>query len=409
MQIDNRKLLHWCIGLLCVVFQYSFNMVSSCFILDMANDFGIGHGAAGLILSISLLCHGVLQIPAGSLIMKVGVRRFLVASFFFFAVISFSVVNSSSIIVFLISRLLLGTFVSGFFVSYTTITRQTMPIHIFGALLIFSETVIMVSEIFFNYSLVSFHILSWKNIMFGYGVSALIMAVVSFYGLKGDQFKASKPNNLQLPILRFLKTMGKDKELVGRSLLGGSLFLLMPIIYGLWWPAFLSIGRNISLGEAILQTQWMAVGIVIGNIYVSSLEPKKQNSNGLFILTNVVSIPLLFLMVLFPNQPLWSLDLMMLFLGFCCSVGMVAFTIVVSRDYPNELAIGFINGIMYFLMPFIQLWISIVMDSNFKISFFHAPMFDIQMGLLVCPLMQLITLFISCYLIYQVKKEKMFI
>ena len=284
-----------------------------------------------------------------------------------------------------------------------------MPIHIFGALLIFCETIIMISEIFFNYSLVSFHVLSWKIIMFGFGVSAFIMAIVSFYGLKGDQFKASKSNNLQLPILSFLKTMGKDKELVGRSLLGGSLFLLMPIIYGLWWPAFLSIGRNISLGEAILQTQWIAVGIVIGNIYVSSLKAEKQNSNGLFILTNAVSIPLLFLMVLFPNQPLWSLDLMMMLLGFGCSVGMVAFTIVVSRDYPNELAIGFINGIMYFLMPFIQLWISIVMDSNFRMSFFHAPMFDIQMGLILCPLMQLITLIVSCYLIYQVKKERMFL
>ena len=130
MQISNQTLMHWCVGLLCVIFQYSFNLVSSCFILDLANDFGIAHGVAGLILSISLLCHGILQIPAGSLILKLGVRKFLTISYVAFAIIAFSVINSSSIWVFLISRLLLGACVSGFFVSYASITRQSMPIKI---------------------------------------------------------------------------------------------------------------------------------------------------------------------------------------------------------------------------------------------------------------------------------------
>ncbi|MAH61549.1 MAG: hypothetical protein CMF42_04610 [Legionellales bacterium] len=404
--VKNRQdIARFVLGLISVIFMYSFNLVSSCFILDMSDEFGVSAGIAGLILSSSLLCNALAQIPGSAILMRLGTKNFLSRSYFAFAIIALLLVQSKSIVLFIIGRFLMSACISIHFVVYATLTKKIMPLSMFSRLMILSEGLVMLVEIVFNYSLASLGIFSWKLIFKGYAVVGMLLSVTSYLIFYYDQFDMKHVKNVQYKskqMFQVMHTLLSDRELIGRSILAASLFMILPIVYGLWWPTFISVSKGIAFNQAVMQSQWIAFGIIVGNIIFCCVDNKYHDSNDLFIWSNIVSIVSLTMMLYYPTLSNIVMDLLMIVVGIACSTSVIAFSILRSRDYPNELSVGFINTFIVISAPLTQVLITFVMESIYPLWFANTHYHLVQLGLLMCPLIQLLALvFGSLFISYQ--------
>lgn len=253
-----------------------------------------------------------------------------------------------------------------------------------------------------KFSIAHASVFSWKTIMTGYAVTGLLIGIGIYITFNEKQSDIIGQKDVQFDrVGPFLKNAFRDSELMARTILASSLFVILPLIYGIWWPTYIaSYGMNFS--DAVLNAQWIAFGIFIGNVFFSVFRMNTSQSNVLFLVLNLVSAILLIMMLSLSIFNSVFFYVSMFVLGFCSSASIVCFADLNERPYQKELLVGFVNTFIVLSAPFFEVFISITM-SNANLIFPSMHFGMLQTGLMICPILQLFAFGIGLYLLYPLK------
>ncbi|MEE2769967.1 MAG: MFS transporter [Pseudomonadota bacterium] len=402
----KKGLFQWSLALIAVVFQFTAQLITAGLVMDITKSFHASASQAGLMLSSYYILYALMQVPAGAVVSRLGYKKTFILGHICFALSSLILIYASNLYIAFLGRILMGLSLGCHYVAFAKATDQNLPAIYFGQMIALQELLVVVFQIIFNLSLASAANIQWQFVIKLLATSSLVLAVVFKLFMKSNNKQPEHDRVINLQQIKLVVSqMISDKDFMYKTLIASCLFSFLTIIYGTWWPTFLSAARNVTIAQSLVSNQVIGLGMVFGMGYLL-LFINLNNTRDKLVQYAIFSACLIMITIWWPNMPELLLDISMFLMGFYSSAYCLGFTELNHKTYPKAVSVGFVNGTMLMMAPVIQTLIACVSE------FFHwyhslpatsISLFEYQLDLTILPVIQVVM--IVLYVIYYKKTQ----
>ena len=397
--------LMWVIAVTFVLFQFFLQLSAGIMLTPLMKSFNLTTVGGGFLIGSFYLVYMFLQIPAGMLVDRLGVRMLLTYGGLVCALGCFLFAMSNSFSLAIIARVLMGVGASFAFVSSLNIVTQWFPLSRFTLMVGLAETFGMVGTLIGNVYLASIlsHV-SWRHTMFYSSFLALLISFLCFTVIRDNPNRQHNKEIKELTLSDFYRQVLSILGNVGlwlNGLYSGLLFSIVTVFAVLWCLPFLSEVQHVSLSAATFETSFVLIGIAIGGPIMGYIYPRVRNKNT-FLSVMALGAGLLCGLIVFNTSMSTSLtSIIFLVLGLICSCYVFNFSLA-NHLVPKEVSstsIGFTNSLCVVTAPLLQPFIGFLLDTSsghvngqavYTISNYHFALSVIPISLILAAGMALI-------------------
>ena len=397
----KKGLFQWSLALTAVIFQFTAQLITAGLVMDITNYFHASASQAGFMLSSYYILYAFMQVPAGAVVSRLGPKYTFILGHIIFTLSSLILIFASNLYIAFLGRILMGLSLGCHYVSFAKATDQNLPAIYFGYFIALQELLVVVFQIIFNLSLASAANIQWQFVIQILSVSSLVLAVFFLFTMKSRKDEPESERLISLQQIKLVvRQMIFDKDFMYKTLIASCLFSFLTIIYGNWWPTFITAARNVSIGHALVSNQVIAVGMVAGMSYLLTFA-NISNTRKTLVNYGVFSALFLLFILWWPSMPEVLLDISMLMIGFFSSAYCLGFTELNNKQYPKAISVGFVNATMLIIAPILQTMISVVSELfhwYYELPTTTISLREYQLDLSVLPVIQILILIM--YLAY---------
>lgn len=365
-----RGLLIWGLAAAFYCFDNLLNASPSVMKPELSQAFGTNAADLGLLSSCYLWTYGLMQIPAGLLMDKVGPRKLLTFASFLCAIGSLFFSMADSLGLALIGRLLIGGGASFAVVGCSKIASIWFPANRFA---LFVGLMVMVGMLgaAFNGLFVSSLVqaVGWREAMYygtalGFTFTVLIGLLVRDeppVPLNSDEASHVVP---QLHLWESLKEVISCPQAWVASIYAGLMFVPTLAFGMMWGIPYLVEAHDFSRPEAGQLVSLIFIGWAMGGPIFGWVSDYIGRRNLPMYVANIVTLLITVLIIYNTHMPAWAMAMCMLGLGFFSSGFIIAFAVMREKNRPDVAgtAIGFINMLNTFGGAAMQLVIGKLLD-----------------------------------------------
>ena len=403
----KKGLFQWTLALLAVIFQFTAQLITAGLVMDITNYFHASASQAGFMLSSYYILYAFMQVPAGAVVSRLGPKYTFIMGHILFSLSSLILIFASNLYIAFLGRILMGLSLGCHYVSFAKATDQNLPAIYFGQFIALQELLVVIFQIIFNLSLASAANIQWQFVIQILSVSSLILAVFFIFTMESRRDETENDRLISLKQIKLVVgQMVIDKDFMYKTLIASCLFSFLTIVYGNWWPTFITAARNVSIAHALVSNQVIALGMVFGMGYLLTFANISNTRNTLFSY-GTFSAFFLLLILWWPDMPDLILNISMFMMGFFSSAYCLGFTELNQKAFPKAISVGFVNGAMLIIAPILQTIISCV--SELFHWYYALPLTSIsireyQLDLTVLPAIQIFI--ILMYLVFYKKNVR---
>lgn len=389
----RKGLFQWSLALVAVIFQFTAQLITAGLVMDITNYFHASASQAGFMLSSYYILYALMQVPAGAVVSRFGPKATFIMGHISFSLSSLILIFAPNLYMAFLGRILMGLSLGCHYVSFAKATDQNIPAIYFGRFIALQELLVVIFQIVFNVSLASVANIKWQSVIQILSVSSLMLAVFFIFTMKNIDKKDEKDRLISLMQIKLVVgQIFRDKDLMYKTLIASCLFSFLTIIYGTWWPTFIVAARNVSIAQALISNQVLAVGMVIGMAYLLS-SSSINNTKNIFIYYGIASALCLLALLWWPSMPSMYMNGTMLLMGFFSAAYCLGFTELGNKPYPKAISVGFVNGSMLMIAPIIQTMIAGVSELfhwYYALPDTSVSLSEYQLDLTILPIIQLV-------------------
>ena len=362
MQTESKNWLSWLVwfsSALFVSYQFLLQASTSVMIPGLMHSFRLSVSDVGVLSASFFYPYVLLQIPAGLLVDRLGVRRPLIFSVLLCLVTTLVFAVSRSALIAEIARLLMGMASAPAVVCAMCLACRWFAPAQFALLAGMVEMLGMFGGAFGQYSIsLLVHQFSWRGSMLVCAAIAVLLLLLVIIFIKDWPSEKHREEYCQthecvLPAETFwhrIQLLLQQPQIWLACLYGGLIFGLVTAFTGLWAVPFLELRYHITDSSAALASSLMFIGVGLGAPGMGWISSRWLNYRIVMLSASVFTLGL-FYWIVWGSASYWLCCLLMLLLG--CTVGAyaISFAVVKSVTPPSAhgTAIGYTNMMVIFL------------------------------------------------------------
>lgn len=376
---------------------------------ELSAAFNLSGAELGILSSCYAWPYGLMQIPAGLLMDKVGPRKLFSIASLLCAIGCLLFASAHNIEIAKIGRILIGTGASFAVVGCSKIASVWLPVNKFALF-----TGLMVSVGMFGSASGSLTVnyiiqaINWRQAMY-YGAYATIFLSIAMWLIIRDfphDNHSHNNNHHKINLWHGFKQIISSTQIWIASIYAGLMFVPTMSFGGLWSIPYLVEGHGLNRDLAGLLVSLIFVGWIFGGPIYGWISDHFGVRNKPMFFANIATLIVSILLIYITNLSIFMIGLLMFLLGLFSSGFILAFVVTKESNSPqlSGTAIGFINTINTFSIAGLQ-WIigktldvvatnAIITEQGEKIFSYH----DYQIALLSIPICLVISLITLCML-----------
>ncbi len=304
---------------------------------DLMHAFNINGVQLGNLAAIYFYGYLVVQIVAGPLLDKFGVKRVTPLAIFMCALGALFFSQSQFFGSALLSRMLIGMGTSFATVSYLKCGADNFKPQHFAFVSGLLGTAIMLGAVFGEAPLVFvLHHIGWREMLFDVSLLGFFIAVIFFVIAKDKPMeKQQSSEGFSLPNLINILKSPQNWAL---TIYSGCAFSPVSVLGSLWGNPFLCAAYPVSLEQASFLLSWIFVGFGVGGPILGFIADKTNSHNLIMKITAIISSLSLAILIYGHHLSLWMIGLLMFMIGLCSAAILLAF--VVAKNLNTLLMVG---------------------------------------------------------------------
>ena len=345
--VSKRPYLIWFAAMIFYCYQYLIRVSPGIMADDIRYHFSIKAEEFASLGSIYLTCYGLMQIPVGVLIGKVGVRIIAMISIIACIIGSFLTAYAESFLMMQFARALIGCGSStAFMTSLKTISDNFTPGNravLIGMTLTMGSIGAIISGYIIPWLLQYF---AWQYLWKLAGILGFIILVINMTLMPKQRIKVfgnvaqPKKKSILLELLEIIQ----DRNLILYSVMAIGLYAPLSVIADLWGMSFMSTKFNLELNKAVQATTMIYIGLAIGSVVIPWIfERHGKLNNGITWSAFLILIPLSFI-IYGPHNPPFPIAIPLIILGILCGSEILCYT--AALHYAGHNNSGNIIGVM---------------------------------------------------------------
>jgi MFS family permease len=401
--MNNKKLkllpyMGWLITTVFVFFQFFLQTASSIMSEDWTRSFHLNPIQLSNLSAAFFYAYVLMQVPVGILYDHFKTKNVLVTAALTLAIGCFLLSTAHSYSLAIIARILMGIGSACGFVGFLKVIINNFPLRQFSFMLGIAETIGMIlvtlGTILLSYLLLRY---SWETAMQASGVVALLLAVLVGILIR-DPVSAndSKPTFNLSDILKQLKLVVSNKQIILGSLYGFFIYSIITAFTSLWGFGFLTntYGYTHTLAAKLISIVF--IGLAVGSPTIGFLSKKYGDNKFLMVIAAICSAVVVSAIILIPGLPIYLMFILFFLGGFFCS-GYVPCLTVIKDSVDNSIqatALAAANTLIMASAPVLQILIGALLESHF-FGIATTNAINYRYSLIVFPLSSIIAIFIS--------------
>jgi len=304
---------------------------------NLMHAFNINGVQLGNLAAIYFYGYLVVQIFAGPLLDKYGVRKVTPLAIFMCALGALFFSQSQFFGSALLSRMLIGMGTSFATVSYLKCGADYFKPQQFAFVSGLLGTAIMLGAVFGEAPLVAIlHHTGWRNMLFAVSLLGFLIAVM-FFIIARDKPVNQAVTTESISVNNIINILKSPQNWM-LTIYSGCAFSPVSVLGGLWGNPFLCAAYPISLEQASFLLSWIFVGFGVGGPILGFIADKTNSHNLIMKITAIISSLSLVVLIYGHNLSLWAIGLLMLVIGLCSAAILLAF--VVAKNLNTVLMVG---------------------------------------------------------------------
>ena len=367
------------------LFSYISRAEPCVLVNELINDFHITSATVGFIVSCVYLTYVPMQIPAGIIADKLGVKTVLVASSLICSLGAFIFGSGSSIFQLEIGRLLIGMASAPAFLCCGKVAAEYFDKKQVGMLMGVSMVMGCLGGIFGTspVAFLSSHI-GWRGATYVIASVGILTAILAFLCIKSSKPKeTSSIKEQEHSIMDGIKTMAKNPKFWLLGFYGAMSYLPLSALAELWGVPFMELRFGVSTEKAAISSIVIFIGFGLGGV-ISAMVAEKINSYKKTIIIFTLGLSISFGLSFYSDMIGFNACLLLMFLGgtfagantLCFAI---AFSLVPKKFIGT--AGGFTNMLIMTSGIIFQPLLGKLLDffRNGKVTPDGTPIYDIPM------------------------------
>lgn len=362
----TTAVLAWGAVALFFFYQYILRVAPGVMIHEIRQDFGLTADQFGTLGSFYLYAYGLLQIPLGIIVDRIGVRRTIIGSIILCLGGSTLMAYSHIFALAQLSRIMIGAGSASAFMCSLKIIADRLPPGSRGFLMGLTLTLGTVGALVAGKPLVYLlDAFGWRSAMLYTTIVGVFILIFAFIFLpkrpKGRPTLAQETvESVWLNVLSVIK----NRQVMLYAFLAVGVYTPLSALADLWGTAFLMQKFSLPRAEAAHTAMMLYIGLAIGSLFMPWL-CEKYNILNLTIQVCGVAILGLFAFLLYgPVISGSQLIFVLVPLGFFCGAEMMCFTGALLYSNPNNsgVTIGVVNTLNMLGGAILQQFIGYTLD-----------------------------------------------
>ena len=362
-------LLVWGLATIFYSFNNLLNVSPGAMKPELSLAFNLSASELGILSSYYLWACGLMQIPAGILMDKVGPRRMLTVACAFCAVGSLAFSMADTILLAKIGRLLIGIGAAFTVVGCSKIASVWFHPRQFA---LFTGLMVSVGMLgaafslaFVNKIINSF---GWReSIMYGSYFVFGLCAIIWFIIRDTPKSIAKVTSAIDIPQVRLKQALSEVmgcKQAWYAAIYAGLMFVPTLAFGALWGTPYLVEAHGYSQQSAGFLASFVFVGWIFGGPIYGYISDKMGKRNPPMRFANIMTLAVCLALIYLSNLSAATIGILMFLLGAFSSGFIIAFAVTreSNRDEISGTAIGFINMLNTFSVALFQWLIGAMLD-----------------------------------------------
>jgi MFS family permease len=343
----------WVSGAIFYIYQYILRMSSSIMVDDLMHSFKIDASELAHLSSLSMYSYAIMQIPAGLLIDRLGIRTIQLFSISMCLSGTSLFIASHQLWVAELGRVLIGIGGSSAFICINKISCEYFP-PLRRSFLIGLALAAGTVGAYSGSNIIAFFIktISWQKILFYLNFFGIFSFLLSWFFIPSRSSQKYKNSSLFSELMR-LTFM---KEMWIYSIIALGVYLCMSVIADLWGISFIINRFNVEKQLATNIVSLMYIGTCLGSLILSFLADYLQNklffikysTYALFFFTGIL--------IFCPLTHLFLFSFLFLIIGFLCGSTILCYSRI--SEYVPQKTIATTTGFMNCIVMLSGAWIA---------------------------------------------------
>jgi predicted MFS family arabinose efflux permease len=385
----------WFIAALYYAYEFFLRISPQVMIPELTATFNINAAMIGWLSAFYYYAYASLQIPAGLLLDRFGVRKLLSVSALIVALSTFMLSKTDSLTVVLAARVLIGAGSAMAFISCLKIARAWFPPTMVPFIIGITNTLGVMGAIIGAAPLAYFvaHT-GWRESFWIAGWTGLILAVAILLFVKSPPCSTQCFKDDRKQFLQELKQVFREKNTWLIAVIAALMVAPVSAFTELWSVPFLMQMHQITRESAALLSSIMFIGIAIGGPFYGLMTRFISTTMALKIGVSIAFLSLLSIIYL----PLHSIFLLSFFLfcfGFSTASMLLCFALnaQIHRFSQTGVAVGLTNTLVMGGGALFQPLIGFLLDKGADSHFMNISNAGFQHALSILLLCQLIAFY----------------
>ena len=336
------SLLGWVISSLLVLFQVSLQTSTSVMIHDLEKAFSVDLLGVSLLASSYFYTYLFLQIPAGMIIDRYGVRVTLAGGLFLAAFSCFIFAKSHMVSTAIASRIILGIAAAPGVVAALYLTARCFPARYFALIAGLMECLGMLGGVVGESVMARFvtHY-GWRETLFGCAIFAFTLSCLAAFLVRDPvRITTAVENNSWQNLLCVIRL----PQAWVNGLVTGCIFAILASFAGLWCVPYLMHHYHVSLHQAADGSSLIFIGAALGAPFLGWLSDHLCIRKTLMIIFSGLML-FIMLIILYIHLSFAWINFYLLLLGFTSGVYVLPFAVMrdITPHHVKGTAMGYTN------------------------------------------------------------------
>lgn len=350
-----RGIIIWFLATIFYFFDNLLNVSPSVMKPELSAIFHLSAADLGVLSSYYLWAYGLMQIPAGILMDKIGPRKLLAGASLLCAIGSLCFASAQSIEIAQIGRVLIGLGASFAVVGCSKIASVWFPVNKFALFVGLMVSIGMFGAAF-GLATVSYivQLFTWRQAMYAGALIAAVLSILMWMIIRDCPVikiqAGSNKNFTKIPALKGLKKIIASRQVWVASIYAGLMFVPTLAFGCLWGVPYLAEGHGLSRELSGCLVSLIFIGWVFGGPIYGLVSDYFRLRNIPMYVANVATLIISIMLIYIKDISVPAIGLLMFALGLFSSGFILAFA-VTKESNDHELsgtAIGFINTVNTF-------------------------------------------------------------
>jgi len=359
--ISENKLgwLVWLSATLFVSYQFLLQASISVMIPGLMQAFRLSVSDVGVLSASFFYPYVLLQIPAGLVVDRLGVRKLLVFSVTLCFVMTLLFAVAKSALIAEIARLMIGMASAPAVVCAMCLACRWFPPAQFALLAGMVEMLGMFGGAFGEYAMsILAHQFSWRgSMLFGAGAAILLLMMIIIFvrdwpaGISSQAYCKTNQDDVSAETFwRSMRIIVVQPQIWLACLYGGLIFGLITAFTGLWAVPFIELRYHIADASAALPSSLMFIGVGLGAPAMGWISTRFFSCRTVMLVAGLLTLGL-FCWIVWGSSPYWLCCVLMLLLGLTVGAYIISFAVVKDITPPklHGTAIGYTNMMVILL------------------------------------------------------------